>query len=133
MQLHFREVQLLDLWRTHHPNKAVPPEVLNGQIKSWECVHDSQVVGHCNGHSATGEILGISVISAYQRQGIGRRLLSLLAISLRNAGAKRVWLAAPADPALSAYGFYRAVGWVPTGERTENGDKILELRIGDGS
>jgi ribosomal protein S18 acetylase RimI-like enzyme len=131
MQLQFREVQLLDLWRTHHPNKPVPSEVSNDELKGWECVHDSQVVGHCNGHSATGEILGLSVVSAYRRQGIGRRLLSLLVVSLRNAGTKRVWLAAPADPAQSAYGFYRAVGWAPTGERTENGDEILELSSGD--
>ncbi len=94
-------------------------------------MHDSQVVGHCNGDSATGEILGLAVVFAYRRQGIGRRLLSSLVISLRNAGAKRIWLTTSADPASSAYGFYRAVGWVPTGERSENGDEILELRTDD--
>ena len=49
---------------------------------------------------------------------------------MREAGIKRIGLAAPSDPALRAHGFYRAVGWMPTGERTENGDEILELRIG---
>jgi hypothetical protein len=45
------------------------------------------------------------------------------------AGAQRIWLAAPSDRADRAYGFYRAVGWQATGDRTKKGDDILELRI----
>ena len=105
----------------------MPAELSSGQLRSWDCVHDSRVVGHCIADSATGEIVGLSVLSDYQGQGIGRRLLTLVVDWLRAAGAKRIWLAAPSDSTLRAYGFYRAVGWVPTGERTSDGSEILVL------
>jgi hypothetical protein len=37
------------------------------------------------------------------------------------------------DPALRAYGFYRALGWRPSGERTGSGDEILELSTDNAS
>jgi GNAT superfamily N-acetyltransferase len=95
----------------------------------WVCVHDSLAVGHCAGEltATTAEIRFLKVIPGYEGLGIARRLLSLVADWLRTAGATRIWLAAPSDPLLRAYGVYRAVGWHPTGERTQNGDEILEL------
>ena len=89
-------------------------------------MHDSLVVGHCVGDAASGEVLGLSVLPDYQGQGIGRRLLSLVVEWLRTTGARRIWLAAPADSSLRAYGFYRALGWVPTGEPSGDGSEILE-------
>jgi len=56
---------------------------------------------------------------------------SQLGDSLRAAGAKRIWVAAPSDTALRAYGFYRAVGWRPTGQWNVYGDEILELPAAD--
>jgi ribosomal protein S18 acetylase RimI-like enzyme len=91
-------------------------------------VADSQVVGHCTGDSGTGEIVGLAVVPAHQGSGIGRELLDLVVHALRAEGAHRVWVAAPSDPALRAHGFYRAVGWVPTGERTQDGSEVLEPR-----
>lgn len=123
--LEFREVRLQDLWRDTHPGKPVPTEV--GRLRSWECVLDSHTVGHCTGDSTTGEIVGLAVAPAHQGLGIGRKLLSLVVDAIRAAGASRVWLAAPSDPTLRAYGFYRTIGWVPTGERTSDGSEILEL------
>jgi ribosomal protein S18 acetylase RimI-like enzyme len=125
MQLEFREVRLVDLWRHSRPGEPVPAEVLS--LRSWECLLDTRAVGHCTGDSASGEIVGLSVLPAYEGQGIGRKLLSLVVDALQASGANRIWLAAPSDPALRAYGFYRAVGWVPTGERTGDGSEILEL------
>jgi GNAT superfamily N-acetyltransferase len=115
---------------------TVPPiaaDFLNGRIRSWECIHDSKVVGHCIGDSATGEILGLSVTRDYEGQGIGKKLLSLVVGWLRTTDAKRIWLAAPSDPAVRAHGFYRAVGWRPTGERNEYGDEIVEFPLDSAS
>jgi GNAT superfamily N-acetyltransferase len=125
-QLEYREARLLDRWRDSQPGKPVPSKVLG--LRSWECALDCDVVGHCIGDSATGEIVGLQVLPAYQGQGIGRKLLSLVVDALRTAGARRIWLMAPSDPTSRAHGFYRVTGWVPTGERTDDGSEILELR-----
>ena len=130
MQLEYRETRLQELWSELHHREPTPAELSSEQIKSWECAHQSRVVGHCIGNVATGEIVGLSVHADYQGHGIGRRLLSLVVDWLRASGAKRIWLAAPSDPTLRAYGFYRAIGWVPTGARTEDGAEILELPPG---
>jgi ribosomal protein S18 acetylase RimI-like enzyme len=102
-------------------------DVLSGRVKFSECVHDGRLVGHCAGNSATGEILSLSVAHGYRRQGIARKLLSLVVDLLRAEGARRIWLAAPRDPTLPAYRFHRALGWQPTGERLTDCDEILEL------
>ena len=122
--LEFREMPLQDVWRDAHPASAVPPEI--ARLQNWRCVTDSRMVGHCTGDPMSGEIIGLSVINDYRRQGIGRRFLALVVEALRAAGARRIWVEAPADPTLPAYGFYRAVGWVPTGEPTREGSEILE-------
>jgi ATP-dependent Clp protease adapter protein ClpS/GNAT superfamily N-acetyltransferase len=106
-------------------------EVLSGRVKFRECVHDGQLAGHCVGNSATGEILSLSVAHSYRRQGIARKLLSLVVDLMRADGAQRIWLAAPRDSTLPAYRFYRALGWQPTGEQLTHGDEILELPIAD--
>jgi ribosomal protein S18 acetylase RimI-like enzyme len=144
MELEFRETQWTDIESRFDVRTATRQNALlarlgitlqssvavtdlaSGAIRAWECVHDCRVVGHCTGNSATGEILGLAVLPSYEGRGIGRRLLSLVVGGLRAAGAKRIWLATPSDPALRAYGFYRALGWRPTGEQTGNGDEILE-------
>src|SRR5919109_4270534 len=122
----FHVAQLQEKWRSANPSKAAPLEI--ARLRSWHCLVDSCVVGHCTGDSISGEIIGLSVVDAYRRQGIGRRLLSLVVEAVRAAGVPRVWVAAPSDPTLPAYGFYRAVGWVPTGEHTRDGCEILEPR-----
>lgn len=128
MQPEFREAALNQWWGERHRDKPMPVEFSSGQIRAWECVCDSQVVGHCEADLVSGEILGLSVLPNYRDHGIGRKLLSMAVDCLRAAGANRIWLAAPADRATRAYGFYRAVGWVPSGEQSSDGSEVLELR-----
>ncbi len=151
MKLHFREMPPADIQSRlgvtdvareirsrallRRLGVALPPspvDLLDGRLKAWECIHDSQAaraqaVGHCTADLITGEILHLVVNRGYEGRGIGKKLLSLTVASLRAAGAKRIWLAATADPTARAHGFYRAVGWRPTGERTKSGEEILEL------
>jgi ribosomal protein S18 acetylase RimI-like enzyme len=110
-------------------DRAFADDMLSGRVKCRECVHDGRVVGHCVGNSATGEILSLSVNDSYRRRGIARTLLSLVVNLMRGEGAQRIWVAAPADPASSAYSLYRAVGWRPSGEPRPGADtdEILEL------
>ncbi len=107
-----------------HGERPVPSNFLS--IRSYECVDDSGVVGHCTADLATGEIVGLSVDYSYRRQGIARKLLSLIVDLMGAAGVRRVWLTVSGDPALPALKFYRAVGWRQAGEDSETGDLILE-------
>jgi ribosomal protein S18 acetylase RimI-like enzyme len=105
-------------------------DLASGRIRTWECLHDSRVVGHCTGDSQTGEILGLAVLPGYEGKRIGRRLLALVVEWLRASGAQKIWLAAPANPTQRAHGFYRAQGWRPTGERVGMGDGSEILVLG---
>jgi ribosomal protein S18 acetylase RimI-like enzyme len=99
-----------------------------GALRSFVCVRDSSLVGFCSGAVATGEVLVIAVLPEFERQGIGRALLRAVSEALLCAGCRRLWLSAAADPATRAHGFYRALGWRPTGDRNAAGDEILEYR-----
>ena len=69
----------------------------------------------------------LAVLPEYEARGIGSRLLTLVVEWLRSCGHDRIWLAASPKPEVRAYGFYRSLGWHPTGERLQNGDEILVL------
>jgi len=101
---------------------TLPPPT---KVKAWECVCESRVVGHCAGNAATGEIVSLSVLPNYERLGIGRRLLALVVDWLCAEGATRIWLHAPSDPSRRAYGFYRALGFRPSGETLIPDHEIL--------
>jgi GNAT superfamily N-acetyltransferase len=125
----FREARLQAMWCESHPGEPVPADVASGRIRSWECVHDSRVVGHCVGDSLTGEILGLSVLPDYQGKDIAKTLLGFVVEWLRASGVKRIWLTSSSDPNLRAYGFYRALGWTPVSTPIGDGVEILELRL----
>jgi hypothetical protein len=66
-------------------------------------------------------------VRASTRENPGKQLLARTVNGLRSGGATRIWLAASPDPLRRAYGFYRAQGWQPTGERTSDDEEILVL------
>jgi len=99
----------------------------SGEVVGFVCTHNNNVVGFCSGKTGSGEILVLAVLADYEGRGVGKQLLSSVVAHLHQTGARRVWLAAAADPAVRAHGFYRSLGWRPTGELTPNGDEILEL------
>jgi ribosomal protein S18 acetylase RimI-like enzyme len=101
----------------------------SGTIVGFVCTCDDRVVGFCSGEFDGGEILVLAVLPDFEGRGIGKQLLSSVVARLQQPGARRVWLAAAADPTVRAHGFYRALGWQPNGERTSNGDEILELYL----
>ncbi len=98
-----------------------------GELCGWVCLSGSSVVGFCTGHIATGEVLVLAVLPAFEGQGIGKQLLGRVVADLQQAGAKLLWLSADSNSAIRAHGFYRQLGWVPSGEVLENGDEVLVL------
>ncbi len=123
MDLEYRDANLQEAWISAHGDGAVPPEVL--ALRSCNCAHNTRVIGHCTANVVTGEVIGLSVDHGYRRRGIARKLLSNLVGLLIAEGVRRIWLAAPCDPSVPAYHFYRALGWRLTGDRLISGDEVL--------
>jgi ribosomal protein S18 acetylase RimI-like enzyme len=104
---------------------AIRASYLAGAYVGRVCEAAGEVVGFCTGHTGTGEILSLAVRPDYEGRKIGITLLNLVIGDMRARGVSRIWLSASPDPRIRAYGFYRANGWMPTGEILENGDQIL--------
>jgi GNAT superfamily N-acetyltransferase len=100
----------------------------SGKVKGWACFHESVLVAFCNGDGTTGEVVVLAVLPQYEALGIGKNLLSRVVEWLGALGFKQPWLAASPDPNVRAHGFYRSLGWRPTGRVLENGDEILQLQ-----
>jgi ribosomal protein S18 acetylase RimI-like enzyme len=118
--------------REHLASLGITPELTaknmaSGRVKGWVCLHESNLVGFCNGDMHTGEVLVLAVLPEYERKGIGAGLLSRVVELLQSAGSNTIWLAASPDSTTRAHGFYRSLGWWPTGEKDQNGDEILVL------
>jgi len=99
----------------------------SGRVKGWVCIHESNLVGFCNGDVETGEVLVLAVLPEFERRGIGTCLLSRIVECLRSASSHTIWLAASPDARVRAHGFYRSLGWRPNGKKERNGDEILVL------
>lgn len=104
---------------------SVREKYLAGAYQGRVCETDGEIVGFCTGDASTGEILSLAVLPGYEGRKIGSRLLILVSEDLQARGNRRLWLSASPDPRIRAHGFYRAQGWVPTGEILANGDQVL--------
>ncbi len=120
----FSKEQLAELGITP---EAIAGHLADGRIRGWVCLHDSNLVGFCNGDGETGEILVLAVLPEYEDRGIGSRLLAHVVEWLRSAGFNTLWLSASPDAGTRAHGFYRSLGWRPNGEIDDHGDEILVL------
>lgn len=104
------------------------PLIKNGRISGVIAESPDGVVGFCNGDVNTGEVLVLAVLPEYEGHGLGKSMLALVADKLFSSGLDKLWLAASACPEIRAHGFYRHLGWVPSGVRDTNGDEILEYK-----
>ncbi|MDI9273060.1 GNAT family N-acetyltransferase [Stenotrophomonas sp. PFBMAA-4] len=85
------------------------------------------VVGYGFADRDSGEVLVLALLPDYEGRGIGKRLLQEVVELAHAAGHSRLFLACSADPQSRSHGFYRFLGWRPTGEVDEAGDEILAL------
>ena len=100
----------------------------SGQIFGSVVTHNDAVVGFCYANVTTREILVLAVLADYDGQGIGKALLQEVSSRLFDMDSKPIWLATTAEPVFRAYGFYRHLGWRPTGRFDTHGDEILEFQ-----
>ena len=87
-----------------------------------------EVVGFCSGDVNTGEVLVLALLPEYEGHGLGKNMLELVSDKLFSFGMDKLWLAASPNPEIRAHGFYRYLGWVPTGVIDTNGDEVLEYK-----
>ena len=103
--------------------------IRSGALPGHVCISDRKIVGFCFGQRDTGEIQVIALLPAFEKRGIGRELLKRTSMELANLGHDRLFLSCNPDPASRSHGFYRHLGWRPTGNFDEYGDEILDIRV----
>lgn len=104
--------------------------IRDGSCPGYVACMDDRMIGYCFGDRDSGEIAVLALLPDYENRGIGKALLGLVVEDFRRRGFERLFLACASDPAVRSHGFYRHLGWMPTGRRDEAGDEILELTIG---
>jgi GNAT superfamily N-acetyltransferase len=102
-------------------------DVRTDRLPGYVCCDDGAIAGYCFGDKASGEVVVLALLPAYEERGIGRRLLGLVTDHLAALGHRRLFLGCSADPASRSHGFYRHLGWVSTGSFDRAGDEVLEL------
>lgn len=98
------------------------------QLYGWVCLCEEVIVGFCSADLKTGEVLVLALLPEFEGQGIGRQLLEHVVADLRRNGQSSIWLAADSNSGVRAHGFYRRLGWEPSGQTLDNGDEVLVFR-----
>jgi len=104
-------------------------EVADGSMPGYVCCVDEKMVGYCFGDRESGEVIVLALLPEYEGAGIGKELLQRVVNDFRARGFRRLFLGCAADPSVRSYGFYRHLGWKPTGELDDLGDEVLELLL----
>ena len=102
-------------------------DVRSGALPGYVCMDREVVAGYCFGDKASGEVVVLALLPAYEARGVGRHLLGLVVEHLQDLGHKRLFLGCSPDPSTRSYGFYRHLGWASTGAFDRAGDEVLEL------
>ena len=105
-------------------------EAMATHVGGWLCEADGRVLGFAMGDRDNGEVQVVALRPEAERRGIGKALLARVCAWLFEAGHDPLWLRANPDPAVRAHGFYRRLGWHPTGER-RGADEVLVLDKAD--
>ncbi|RZS80795.1 GNAT family N-acetyltransferase [Pigmentiphaga kullae] len=103
--------------------------IRDGSCPGYVACMDGRMIGYCFGDRDTGEIVVLALLPGHEGRGIGKTLLGLVVQDFRRRGFERLFLACASDPGVRSHGFYRHLGWAPTGTQDEAGDDILELVI----
>lgn len=98
----------------------------DGAFGGYVAMSGEELAGYCFGERDSGEILVLALLPEYEGRGIGRRLLGLMLDEFKVLGFERLFLGCSADARTRSHGFYRYLGWRPTGEVDAVGDEVLE-------
>lgn len=101
-------------------------DIRRGELPGHICSSAGRMVGYCFGSRSEGEIVVLALLPPFEGRGIGKELLGRMSRDLAAMGHQRLFLGCSADPTSRSWGFYRHLGWHPTGELDGRGDEILE-------
>ena len=102
-------------------------EWLEGSVKGWLCEISGKTVGFALADSKTGEVLVVACYPEYEKRGIGKALMLKVHDWLWSYDHDEIWLWSDPDPSIRAYGFYRKLGYTPTGAN-KGRDELLKLK-----
>lgn len=102
----------------------------DGTILGFVAEAEGSLQAYCFGDTGSGEILVLVVAAEADGRGLGRTLLARVVEQLRQQGHQRLFLGCSTDSSVRSHGFYRHLGWIPTGRLDDNGDEILEWHSG---
>lgn len=106
-------------------SEAVHCAIENELVLGYVCIFMDDVIGFTFSDVATGQILALSVLPQFEAKGIGRRLLDTMGQTLKVLGFSNIYLAASPNRSTRAYGFYRHLGWIASGDQNQFGDEVL--------
>jgi GNAT superfamily N-acetyltransferase len=104
-------------------------DMVSGTLVGFTAAQNGALVGYCFGNAHTGEVVVLALLPAVEGRGLGRELLICVVRELRSRGHQRLYLGCSSDSHVRSHGFYRHLGWQPTGAIDDNNDEILELRL----
>lgn len=101
-------------------------EAMRSDVAGWLVEKDGRVAAFAMGDRSNGEVQVVAVLPDHEGHGYGKAVLSAVVAWLFAEGHAEVWLYANRDPTLRASGFYRALGWAPTGA-VRGAEEVLRL------
>lgn len=122
----FSAVQLLEIGVTAG---SWGDGIADGSFPGHVAEVEGRMIGYCFGDRETGEVVVLALLPDWEAKGIGRILLEHMVEDFHRWGFRRLFLGCAADPAVRSYGFYRHLGWSPTGEIDALGDEVLEYQV----
>jgi len=102
-------------------------EWLDDSVKGWICEIFDKPVAFALADGKTAEVLVVACYPEYEKKGIGKKLMLKLHDWLWSNNHDEIWLWSDPDPNIRAYGFYRKLGYQPTGKIKDN-DEMLILK-----
>ncbi len=103
--------------------------IRDGSCPGHVCQSEGCVVGMAFADRDSGEVVVVAVLPEFESLGIGKRLLERTQQDLKDHGHKRAFLGCNSDPSSRSHGFYRRLGWCPTGEFDALGDEVLSREL----
>ena len=103
-------------------------EWLDGSVKGWICEILGKPVGFTLADSKTAEVLVVACYPEFEKRGVGKALIQKVHDWLWSFDHDEIWLWSDPDPGIRAYGFYRKLGYEPTGETKGNDEKLIFKR-----